>query len=100
MTLPVPPGSRTHSAQGETRNGERRSGMLAKDAVRPGSWASGHTTRPAPDALRPGSRAVTEKPVGGLAEDAAGPWCYPWEAATWKKWRGTQSVPRGTALQR
>ena len=37
MTLPVPPGSRTHSAQGETRNGERRLDDVARTSGRPGA---------------------------------------------------------------
>ena len=41
----MPPRRRAHSAQSETRNGERRFGGLAQDAVRPGSCPSGRTTR-------------------------------------------------------
>ncbi len=106
----------THSAHGETRDGESRSAGrgLEPGAARPGCYSAetrtleaamrgelkGNVARNvvwprAPDALRPGSGIGHGTPIGGLEQDAVRPVHYSQETATWGnswgKGRGTQS---------
>ena len=106
---------RTHSANGETCNGERRNAGwgLEQGAARPGCYSAGtrtleaamrergewvnpfgrRVTRPERDALRPGSGIGHGTPIGGLEKGAVRPGCHSRGAARLGNRRGKR---RGT----